>query len=425
MSLIVYGCSYKTSSIDKLERLSISRRSLPKALQALAAMPNVLEGAILSTCNRVEIYAKVTHFHAGVTDVKNFIGDTCGLSPEELVDSAYLFFDQTGIRHLFRVASGLESMVLGETEILGQVKSAIDDARKAGTAGRTLGRVFERAVRVGKLVRKETAISRNVASVSSAAVQLASEKLGGLSGKRVAVVGAGEAGQAAVKAFVGAGCDSVYVVNRSLGTAREIAARLGGMAAPLKDLPEVVRRVDILVTSTRAEGLLIQYEDVEAFARRRSGLPLLIVDIALPRDVDPAAREIEGVELLDIEDLEAVAAEGRRIRAEEAEKAARIVDDEVETFLAELQSEDYREVIKLLKARFDSILEAELEKAGRKAGADTEKMELARRVSRSVMKKIMHFPVSRLKGAAVTDKAEVLAEALAYLFDLEDLVPPD
>lgn len=425
MSLLVYGSSYRTAPLERLERLAFPVESMPKALHSLTGMPNVLEGAILSTCNRVEIYAKVAHFHSGVTDIRNFIGDSRGIDPSELVDSAYLLYDESALRHLFRVSSGLDSMVLGESEILGQVKQAMENSRKAGASGRILGRAFQRAVEVGKLVRHTTAISENTASVSSAAVQLASAKLGGLEGRRVAVVGAGTAGRAAAKALVVAGCAKVFVVNRRPNAARYIAEEIGGEVVPFSELSRVVDDVEILITSTRATGVVIEYGDVESFAESRSYAPLLIVDIAVPRDVDPAARDIPGIEILDIQDLEAVASEGRKRRAKEAEKAEEIVESELGSFLAELQADEYREVIALLGARFEEILEAELAKASKGAGADPEKLEVARRVSRSVTKKILHLPVSRLKGAAVSGKAEVLAEALWYLFELEPETPDD
>jgi glutamyl-tRNA reductase len=419
MSLLVYGSSYRTAPLERLERLAFSVESIPKALDGLVGMPNILEGVILSTCNRVEIYAKVAHFHGGITDIKNFIADFRGVEPAEMVDSAYLFYDEMALRHLFRVASGLDSMVLGESEILGQVKQAIENSRKAGASGRVLGRAFQRAVEVGKLVRHETAISENASSVSAAAVRLASERLGGLEGRRVAVVGAGTAGQAAARALVQAGCSKVYVVNRRPDTAQSIAKQIGGEAVRFGDLPKVVDKVEIMITSTRAPGMVISYEDVESFAESRSFAPLLIVDIAVPRDVDPQARDIQGVEILDLEDLEAVASEGRQLRAKEAEKAAEIVESELERFLIDLKVDEYRQVIALLSARFEEILETELSKAARKAGADPEKLEIARMVARSVSKKILHLPVSRLKGAAASDKGEVLAEALAYLFELD------
>ncbi len=419
MSLVVYGSSYRTATLDKLEKIAVPEESMPKALRFLVELPNVLEAAILSTCNRVEIYAKVAHFHSGVADIRNFIGDFCGADPVALAPSVYLYHDEAALRHLFRVASGLDSMVLGESEILGQVKHAIESSRKAGASGRVLGRVFQKAVEVGKLVREKTAISQNASSVPGAAVQLASQKLGGLEGRGVAILGAGEAGRAAAKALVRKGCSRVYVVNRNEETARRVADEIGGEAVSLGQLNRVVDRVEILITSTRAPDLVIGYEDVAAFAKSRSYSPLLIVDIAVPRDVDPTAREIEGIDIVDIGDLEAVASEGRAKRAKEAEKASEIVDLELENFVQELQADEYRKVIALLTKRFEEVLESELRKVSKKSGVDPSMLELARKVSRSVTKKILHYPVSRLKGAAISDKAEVLAEALSYLFELE------
>ena len=425
MSLVVYGVSYRSAPLERLERLAISGEEMPKALQSLVGMSSVLEGAILSTCNRVEIYAKVTQFHSGVADIKHFIEDFRGVREAELVDSAYLLFDAAALHHLFRVASGLDSMVLGETEILGQVRQAIDNSRQLGASGRILGRAFQRAIETGKRVRNETGISSNPASISSAAVQLVSQKLGGLAGRRVAVVGAGEAGQSAARALAAAGCAKIYVVNRRQSTAKAVAERIGGEAVSFSQLPTIAADIEILVTCTRASEVVITYDDVESFARTRSHSPLLIVDIAVPRDVDPSVGSIEGVEILDIEDLEAVAEEGRRQRAVEAEKAARIIEEELEKFLFELQVDEYRQIIAELTFSFEEILESELGKVSRRAGMNPEAVELARRVSRAVTKKILHRPVTRLKEAAVSGKAEALAEALAYLFELDPEKPRD
>lgn len=420
MSFVVYGCSHKTTSLGNLERLSVPAEDVPKTLAHLASLSSVLEGAFVSTCNRVEVYSVVSHFHQGVADLREFLAGLGGFDPDEVSSWAYLKVGKEAYQHLFRVAAGLDSMALGETEIQGQLKRALALAREAGTAGRYITRAFERAAAVGKSVRRRTGISREPLSIPAAAVALAERELGGLSGRTAAVVGAGEAGRVTALALEKAGARISWIVNRSSAPAESVASQVGADVARLDDLPEVIATVDLVVTSTDSPHVVVPREAVEkAFESGRSRR-LLIIDIAVPRDVEPSCADLQSVTLRDLEDLEEVIAEARAKRAREALLAEEIVDAETEKFLMETKADQYSETISLLKARFEAVVDAEVAKLRRRARSrSTYEVDVAEQTARSVANKLLHLPVSKLKEAAVADKAELLAEALSYLFDLD------
>src|SRR5215218_2712109 len=292
MSLVVLGLHHRSAPLELLERTTIAPERLPKVLHDVVAREEVREAVVLSTCNRTEVYASVERYHPGVGTLRDALSESAFVAPEELVDHVYTYHDTAAVAHLFTVAAGLDSALLGESEILGQVRRAWEVAAEEGASGPTLNVLFRHAVEVGKRVRHETGIGRRLTSLSSAAVTLAGDRLGGLRGRRVLVIGAGAMGEriATVAASRGA---HVVVANRTVERARVVAERVGGTAVGLLSLPSALAEVDAVLTSTGSTTPLVERADVEAaVARRRS--PLLVVDVAVPRDVDPAVCSLPG-----------------------------------------------------------------------------------------------------------------------------------
>jgi glutamyl-tRNA reductase len=408
--VIVVGVNHRTVPLELLERLAVQPDRLPKSLHDLVAYDDIAEAVVLSTCNRTEIYVHAERFHGAVADIRNHLCEYAFLAPEELSDHLYTFHDAAAVAHLFSVASGLDSAVLGETEILGQVRSAWDVAASERAAGPTLHLLFRHALEVGKRVRNETGISRSTASVSSAAVALAGERLDGLTGRRVLVLGAGEVGEGMVTALVGAGATDVMVANRTRERAEALAAKFGGRAVALSDLPTLLPQVDVLLTSTGASEALLDTGALETVDR------LLIVDVAVPRDVDPAAGDLPGITLLDMDDLRAFAEEGMTERRREVSKVRDLIDEEVARFRDVAGGREVAPLIAALRAKVEALRVGEVDRAA-KGLSEAERAALDA-TSRTTVAKLLHEPTIRLKEAAGTARGERLAEALRDLFTI-------
>jgi glutamyl-tRNA reductase len=414
VSVVVIGLNHRTASLDLLERLTVDRQRLPKALHDLASKDNLSEAVVLSTCNRIEVYAVAERYHGGFHDVRDFLAELAFLAPEEFADHLYVLHDDEAATHLFEVAAGLDSAVVGEHEILGQVSTAWDVAREEGTAGPTLNLLFRHAIEVGKRVRTETGIGRGITSVSHAAVALAADRLGTLQGRRVLVVGAGEMGEGMAVALADAGASEVLVANRTAETAAAVAGRVGGRALPLGELADHLVDADVLLTSTGAQSLIIEHGQVATIVERRAGRPLLIIDIAVPRDVDPAAGSLPGVTLLDMEALSAFVDTSAAARRRETEPARRLVADAVDRYSMESTAREVAPVVAALRERAESMRTAELERL-RLSDAERDAVDAA---TKAIVAKLLHEPTVRLKGAAGTAKGDRLVESLRDLFDL-------
>jgi glutamyl-tRNA reductase len=419
VSLVVIGLTHRTVPLDLLERMTVSESSLPKALADVASRSHVREAVILSTCNRTEIYAVAEKFHGAYGDLRDFLSETAFLPPEAFSDHLYVQHDEQAVEHLFSVAAGLDSAVLGEAEILGQVRRALEAAQQEGAAGSQLNLLFRHAVEVGKRARTETGISRHVASVSSAAVAMAAEHLHGLDGRRVCVLGVGEMGEGMALALADAGVAEVAVVNRTHEHAVALAGRIGGRAVPLRDLAAALVAADLLLTSTGAATLLVEGADLEPVLAQRAGRPLLIVDIAVPRDVDPSVGDLEGVTLLDMEDLRAFAEVGVDERRNEVAAVQAIVRDEVDRYVDVATAREVAPLIGALRARAEELRLAELDRVfASDPSLDAEARAAIDAASRRAMAKLLHEPTVRLKDAAGSPRGERLAEALRELFEL-------
>jgi len=419
VSLVVVGLNHRTVPLALLERAAVAPARLPKALHDLAGREHLAEVALLSTCNRTEIYAFCTRFHPAVDDVRNFLAGQSFCDPDELNEHLYTYYDDAAVAHLFGVAAGVDSLILGEGEILGQVKDAWRAAEDEGTTGPSLSRAFRHAVEVGKRARSETGIGQRAASVASAAVALANEKLGTLVDSHVVVVGAGDMGEGMAVALAGSGVASVVVANRTEERAVELAARVGGKPIALDRLPAALQRADVLLTSTGASDTILSRGDVEAVMARRDGRRLLIVDVAVPRDVDPGAAQVAGVTVLDMDDLKAFVDSSLDHRRREVTKVRAIISEELDRFRSESRAREVAPLVSALRARGDAIGAAELERVRSRLDAlDERTREAVEALAHGIVNKLLHEPTVRLKDAAGTARGELYADAVRALFDL-------
>ena len=419
MSVVVVGLNHRTVPLDLLERMTVPASRLPKALADLTSREHITEAVVLSTCNRIEVYVFAEKFHGAYQDIRNFFAEVSHVAPEEFSDHLTSLYDGDAARHLFSVASGLDSAVLGEHEILGQVRKSWETASTEGAVGPVLNPLFRHALEVGKRVRTETAISRNITSVSQAAVAMATERLGGLEGRQVLIVGAGEMGEGLARALHGGGVAGIRVANRTWDRAVEVAGRLGGEPVRLDDLPRHLAEVDMLLTSTGASAAILEHGDLASVVRQRNGRELLVVDIAVPRDVDPAAGEIEGLTLLDMDDLREFADVGIRKRQREVTAVQAIVDSELDRYVDESTARSVAPLVASLRARGDLVRSGELQRlSGRLGDLDDRQRDAVEALAAGIVGKLLHEPTVRMKDAAGTARGERLAEALRDLFDL-------
>ena len=423
MSIVVVGVNHRTAPIELLERLSIAEEMLPKALSQLNNYEHVLEGAILSTCNRVEVYASVSKFHGGAQDLKNFLAEFCHVAPEDFSDHAYTYHDDSAVKHLFRVASGIDSMVVGESEILGQVRRAFQAALEEGILHRVLGAAARQAYRVGKRARTETAIGRNPVSISSAAIELARRAFSDsdLTHRSVAIVGAGKMGGLAARALKAAGATDITVVNRSEERGAALAETFAATARPLEDLPAVLVESDIVISSTTASQIVIDKQMLEAvMAERKTADQLLIVDIAVPRDVSPSVTAIPNVVLRDIDDLKDIVESNKGSRLAEVGKVEEIIDAELEHFLAWERSTEVEPTISAVLGKASVIRLDEVDRlAGRQRLSEAERAAIDQMTTR-IVAKLLHEPIDKVRKLSTSKQGHVYVAALRELFGLDD-----
>ena len=421
MSLVVIGLNHRTTPVELLERMAVPAPDLAKALHVLERSDNLAEVAVLSTCNRTEVYARCTRFHPAVEDVRNFLTDQSSLDPDTIADHLYTYHDDAAVAHLFGVAAGVDSMIVGEGEILGQVREAWQVAEREGMIGQLLSRVFRQAVEVGKRARTHTGIGRHAVSVSSAAVAVAGERLGGLDDRRVLVIGAGDVGTGMAIALNGAGVGEIVVANRSPERAAELAARVGGRAIGLDAVSDALVESDVVLASTGVTDVLLERSEIEAAMARRDGRALLIVDIAVPRNVDPGVAQVFGVTLLDIDGLKAFAAQSLAQRRQEIGRVREIITEELDRFRIERSAREVAPLVSLLRARAEEIRGTELERfRSRLARLDPDARDAVDALTRGLVNKLLHDPTVRIKDAAGTAQGDLYADALAALFGLED-----
>jgi glutamyl-tRNA reductase len=421
MPVVVVGLNRRTVPLDMLERMTVSDAGLPKALRDLTDCAHVSEAVLLSTCMRTEVYAVVEPFHRGVSDIRGFLARLGSSPPEDFADDLYSYFDEGAAAHLFEVAAGIDSPVLGEGEILGQVRHAWERAWEEAAAGPTLSHLFRHAVEVGKRARSETAIARGITSLSQAAVALVRERLGGsLDGYDVLMVGAGEVGEgiaAALAASVRA--RRVVVANRTRDRAVELAGRVSGEPVELGALSEALADADVVLTSTASPSILLEASDVAPVLARRRGRPLLIMDVAVPRDVDPAVGRLPGVTLLDMDDLRSFAESGLAGRRGEVAGVRALIAEELERYLDITAARGVAPLVAALRARAEDVRTNELDRyRSRLDGLDPRQRDAVEALTKGILGKLLHQPTVKLKEAARTPRAAQLGGALRSLFEL-------
>ena len=425
MSVIVVGLNHRTAPVEMRERVAVPSSRTIKAVHDLSRREHLAEVVLLSTCNRIEIYARCTKFHAAVSDVLEFLAEQASATPEDFAEHLYTYYDDGAVAHLFSVAAGVDSMIIGEGEILGQVRDAWQLAEAEGASGQLLSRVFRHALEVGKRARTETAIGQHALSISSAAVALAEETMFSLRKRSVLILGAGEVAQGLGRALMAAGVGEVVVANRTHARAVDLAGRIGGRPVTLGELPDVLATVDVLLTATDSTEVHIEREDVEAVMERRDGAALLVVDVAVPRDVDPGVGQVPGVTLLDMDDLEQFTEHSLHERRREVSKVQSIITGELERFQADRAAREVAPLVTALRTRAEEIRLAELDRFRAKLdGLDPEARRAVEAMSEGLVNKLLHEPTVRLKEAAGTARGELYSDALGALFDVSD-APPD
>lgn len=419
MSIVVIGLNHRTVPLDLLERMTVEAARLPKALHDLTGREHVREAVVLSTCNRLEIYAMAERFHGAYEDIRDFLSEMAFIPPQEFSDHLYVHYDEDAVRHLFSVTAGLDSAVVGEAEVLGQVRQAWELAREESAAASSLNLLFRHAIEVGKRARTETAIGRYVASVSTAAVAMAAEHLGPLAGRKVLVLGAGEMGEGMVRSLAEAGADDVRIANRTWDRAVDLAEQVAGRPIRLAELSAALADVDLLLTGTGATSILLEHGDIARAMTDRGGRQLLVVDVAVPRDVDPSAAGLEGVTLLDMDDLRSFVAAGLAERHREVSAVEAIVADEVERFIDQSTARQAAPLVASLHEQAEAVRLRELRRFRYKL-ADLDEAEAAavEALTRRIVAKLLHSPTVGLKDAAGTPRGERLAESVRELFEL-------
>ncbi len=419
MSVVVVGLNHRTVPLALLERVTIDDTRLPKVLHDLLTRDHVSEAVVLSTCNRTEVYVVAEKFHPAYGDLRQFFSSLASVPPEELADHLYVHDADAAASHLFRVASGVDSAVVGEAEILGQVRDAWDVAQVEGSAGSQLNLLFRHALEVGKRARTETGIGRHIASVSTAAVAMAEQRLGVLEGRGILVMGAGDMGEGMVRALASKGVTDIRIANRTWENAADLAERVGGRAIHLDELEGALAEVDLLLTGTGATSMIIEHSDIARVVSARAGRDLLIVDVAVPRDVDPSVAELDGVTLLDMDDLRSFAEAGMAERRREVALVETMVSEELDRFVSIRAAREVAPLVAALHEQAEEVRRSELDRYRARFGElDERQLELLDALTHGIVAKMLHQPTVRLKDAAGTPRGERLAEAMRDLYEL-------
>jgi glutamyl-tRNA reductase len=420
-NLVLVGVNHKSTPVEIRERLAFTRGTIESSQERLVAYPEIIENIILSTCNRVEIYARVGDSNKGLQLLKQFISDYHDIPVSELEKYFYCYRDEEAVEHLFRVSSSLDSMVLGEAQILGQVKDAYSVARTLDSTGMVLNQLFEKAFNVAKKIREETNVSEGGVSISSAAVELARKIFEDLENHSVMLVGTGEMAELAAKHLISYGVKTVYVASRTYERAVGLAETLNGCALDFDMFKEELYRADIVITSTAAPTFIITKEIVEKAIHQRKNKPIFFIDIAVPRDIEPEVNDLENVYLYDIDDLQGVVAANLKEREKEAEGAMEIIQNEVTKFNHWVDSLDAVPTIVEMRNRADNIRKKELEKTLKKLDHLSEQdQEQIDQMTTSIINKILHTPTVKLKKETQSQEGHYYLKAIRHLFHLDD-----
>jgi glutamyl-tRNA reductase len=421
MGIVVVGLSHKSAPIEVREKLYFPEETIPAALGKLMSYEGIRESLIISTCNRVEIYASVADSARGVDRIKQFISEYHGIARGALEGSLYVYPDSQGVRHTFRVASSLDSLVLGEAQILGQLKDAYDIALKAKTTSTILNKLIKKSISVAKRVRTETRLAEGAVSISSAAVELAKKIFGDLTGKTVMLLGAGEMAELAAQHLLGNGVKNIMVANRTFERAEELAKEFKGDAIRFEHFPDALVMVDILICATGAPKYVVNRDMVARIIKDRRHRPIFMIDISNPRNIDPEIDKVDSVYLYDIDDLQSKVDVNTEGRAKEAERAEELVTQEVETYLQWERGLDAIPTIVDLREKVEDIRKRELDKTlGSLNGMTDDQKRAVDIMSQAIVNKLLHAPLVILKQAAASTESGDATLAIARkLFNLD------
>ncbi|MDH4300488.1 MAG: glutamyl-tRNA reductase [Nitrospira sp.] len=426
MHLIVVGLSHKTAPVEIREQLAVPESRIGEALTRLCSYPGIKEGILLSTCNRVEVYSVVVDVDNGYGRIQEFLADThLSLSSEQLTPHLYWHTGDRAIAHLFRVAASLDSMIIGESQILGQLKDAFEIALAHKTTGVIMNKVVKKAISVAKRVRTETKISEMAVSVSYAAVELAKKIFSNLHEKTVLLIGAGEMAKLAARHLLAHGVGHVRITTRTPQHAVDLAAKFGGTAVPFDQFKDDMASADIVLVSTGASHYLVGAEDVHRAVQERMNRPMFLIDISVPRNIDPAVRHVDNAFLFDIDDLKHRVEQNRAEREREAEKAEQMVLEEVTTLLDWMKSLEVTPTIVALRNRVDDIKRAEVERVlGRLGHLSSQDRELVEGLASSIVNKLIHPTMITLKTEVNSSNGPAFVEAARRFFHLDRPSPP-
>lgn len=420
MHLTLVGLSHKTAPVEIREKLTFPAHRQEEALARITESSHVAEALILSTCNRTEIYAVTGIGSDGPSAIIDFLADYHDLDRHELVRYLYISEGEAVVRHLFRVVASLDSMVVGEAQILGQVKEAYEHAFTNDAAGRIFNKLFRQSFEVGKRVRTETDIGENAVSISYAAVELAKRVFDSLEGRTVLILGAGKMSELTAKHLMSNGIKTVLVANRTYERAEELACRFCGTPIRYEELYDRMRDADIVISSTAATHYVITKDQVASAMRGRRGNPLFLIDIAVPRDIDPDVNDIADVFLYDIDDLSGVVESNLEERMREARKAETIIDEEMVAFERWIESMEVVPTVAAIRAKAEQIRLAEMEKALKRLGGLSEKeLQTVEALTASIVNKMLHGPTARLKMVATEKDGYSYVEAARFLYGLD------
>ena len=419
MHIVIIGLSHKTAPVEIREKLAFAPTAMERPLRQMLELPTITEGLIVSTCNRVELCAVTKEPDAAIAELRRFLAEYHEVSPEEINENLFDYQGEEAIRHLFRVSSSLDSMVLGEPQILGQIKTAYGYAAEFKTAGLILNRFLHKAFSVAKRVRTETAIASNAVSVSFAAVELARKIFDRIDNKGVMIIGAGEMCELAARHFVANGISKVLVTNRTFERAEKMAAEFNGKAVPFDSFVDHLAEVDIIMTSTGAPNFILGKRQMEEVLKRRKNRPMFLIDIAVPRDIDPKVNDISNTYLYDVDDLQGVVQANLKERQKEAGKAEAIVEQEIGQFHLWLGNLEVKPTVIALRRKLDEIRQQELDKTfGNLKDLTGKQRKSIEAMAGAIINKILHKPTAILKNSQNDMSGEDYVDAIRTLFDL-------
>lgn len=420
MNLVIVGLNHKTSPVEIREKLSFPATTIGEPLKRLTNHYGLNEGVILSTCNRVEVLGITTDMEKGVWQVKRFLSDFHGIPLEKLDEHLYTHMGEDAVKHLFRVGAGLDSMVLGEPQILGQVKDSYGYAVQHNTAGVIVNKLYHKAFQVSKRIRSETKIGESAVSISFAAVELAKKIFGDLAGKTAMLVGAGEMAELAAKHLVNCGIREILVANRTYEKALELVKGFNGSAIMFREFPHYLKNVDIVIASTGATSFIIKPDQIHDVMKERKQKPMFFIDISVPRNIDPLVNNIDNCYVYDVDDLQGVVAANLQERHKEAQQAERIIEEEIGNFYRWIKSLDVVPTIIALRQFCDSVRKTEMQKALASLNGLSEKdKKILEAMTASIVNKIIHHPVTHLKKEANKVEGDLYIDTIRRLFDLK------